>query len=192
MRAAPSVAGLTAGVGVGAALVVAGGALLAAVLVPVALAWARPAGGLVGALMFANFAPAALAAVGVAYLPVVLLAAVGADVLVYAVVASHLGGRPLRAGLASAAAMGPALGLAALSSWAVLTLLATLATVGASSYGRRLPGDPGNRTYLVLAAVAALAGGTGALAWVLGGALRPWAARRLHVREEPVPPGKAH
>lgn len=59
----------------------------------------------------------------------------------------------------------PALALGGLGLWAVLTLLAVQATIGASSHGHRLPGDPGNRIYLTLAAGAVAATVLGVAAW---------------------------
>jgi len=55
--------------------------------------------------------------------------------------------------------------LGGLGLWAVLTLLAVQATIGASSHGHRLPGDPGNRIYLTLAAGAVAATVLGVAAW---------------------------
>lgn len=162
---------------VGTALAAGGFAL---VVTPVAWGWATRDTGRFQPARFLAMAPSLVALMVAMALPIAGLVAVAADAAGFAWLATWR--KPVGSNAVVTAALltaVPGVVSMAASALCLTALLGLQATVGATSQGRRLPGDPRGRTFTALAASSVALGALGAGMVLAGAVARPAVAMVL-------------
>ncbi|MEW5848614.1 MAG: hypothetical protein AB2A00_07350 [Myxococcota bacterium] len=153
--------GVAVGAAAAAAFATLSAALIGVVVAPIGVAWATGdnQGFQVG--MFLQMAPALFGILFIPFIPVVMIMGAVADAFGFAAAMHYLRQDGLAALLAAGIMLIPTAALLTVGLGAQLLLLGLLSTAGASSMGRRLPGDPNGLVYLALVGGTVVALGLG-------------------------------